>query len=645
MTLRKRSPRVGLLPLLALGVAATAAYGAAALSRDGSQFRITTPLVGDQVHAQVALGGAGGYLVWEDNNTDGLGLGISARRVDPNLSGVQGSFRVNQTAAGDQEKPRVAMLANEGAVFVWQGGTAGFQRIYARFVNAAGTFVSGDIKVNTHTGQAQTEPAVAATADGNAIVIWSSFAQDGSLSGVYGQRLSATGQKLGTEFRINATTQFNQRSPAVAALPQGGFIVAWITEARPRIVLNIDASGLASDPSSGAQEFDVQLMARRFDAAGAALVDEYAVSSNGRIAANPAIAVASDGSVAFVWGSRAPQPAGSVRTKDGWDISCIVHGPDGAPTSGESLVNTHIRGDQFLPRVAAVGSRFLAIWSSLGQDGSREGVFGRAIAVAGPVADEAQINTEAAGQQIYPAVASSGNGTAIVAWSSFMGGDESFDLFAQRIVEAPGLEAPAAPYIFATSPGALSISWPAVEGLGVVTYQLYIDGNPAVESTANHHSMEGLMPGSTHSCKLAYRLEDGRVSGSSADASGRVWDLDRNYDGLPDDWQTKFWPGIAKPPGAGVDTDGDGALNFQELLAGTDPTQAGSVLKLVVDVNPQGAWLGWNTQPGASYQVQSSSNLGEWAALGPERFAADTTDSIPVDAGNNVQMYRIVRIR
>ena len=635
-----------MLPLLALAIGAVSGQGAAALSRDGGEFRMTTPLAGDQVCPQAALDGSGGYLVWEDNATDGLGLGISARRLDANLNGVQGSFRINEIGAGDQEKPKVAMLSNGGAAIVWQGGTLGAQRIYARFLTAAGAFATGDIQVNSYNLETQTEPSVAATADGGVVVVWSSLGQDGSLSGVYGQRLSNLGLKLGSEFRVNVSTQNNQRSPVVGGLPAGGFVVAWITERFHRTILAVDDGGTSTDPSGGGQEYDVQLMARRYDASGVEVTGEYVVSSNTRIAANPALAVAPDGSVAFVWGSRAPQSAGAVKNREGWDISSVVHRPDGTPAGPEQVLNQQTRGDQFLPNVSSIGSRFLAVWTSLGQDGSREGVFARALSAGGPIADEMQVNSSAAGQQMFPTVASRGDGGAVVAWSGFVGGLESFDLFAQRIVEAPAIEAPGAPFVFATSPGSLSVSWSEVAGLGMVTYQLYVDGAATPAALfENHYQLDNLMPGSSHSFKLAYQLEDGRLSSTSAGATGCVWDLDRNYDGLPDDWQSRYWPGTSNRPAANVDSDGDGALNFQELLAGTDPTDVASVLKLNVERSDQGTRLVWTTQPGAFYQVQVSTNLGSWSGLGPERLAAGTSDSIPVAGADSVQMFRIIRIR
>ena len=71
---------------------------------------------------RVSLNTSGGFLVWQDNITDGDGLGISAVRLDSTLSPTLGNFRVNQQGTNDQENPQVALLQNGGAVFVWQSG-------------------------------------------------------------------------------------------------------------------------------------------------------------------------------------------------------------------------------------------------------------------------------------------------------------------------------------------------------------------------------------------------------------------------------------------------------------------------------------------------------------------------------------------
>src|SRR5438477_385707 len=78
-----------------------------------------------------------------------------------NFSPLYGAFRVNQRAAGDQQKPQVATLSNGGAAIVWQGGGQRFASVYARFLNPSGTFTTtNDVRLNTITNTDQVTPAV-----------------------------------------------------------------------------------------------------------------------------------------------------------------------------------------------------------------------------------------------------------------------------------------------------------------------------------------------------------------------------------------------------------------------------------------------------------------------------------------------------
>src|SRR5690349_1260245 len=45
----------------------------------GGEYNIAGTLPGDQVMPAIAVNNGGGYIVWEDNRTDGNGLGIRGR--------------------------------------------------------------------------------------------------------------------------------------------------------------------------------------------------------------------------------------------------------------------------------------------------------------------------------------------------------------------------------------------------------------------------------------------------------------------------------------------------------------------------------------------------------------------------------------
>jgi len=378
----------------------------------------------DQTMPQAAISHTGGYLVWQDNAADRYGLGVRAQALDASGAKSGPAFRVNVQIQGDQQKPQVSLLNDGGAVFVWQGGRAGFQKIFARFLSSSGLFVTGDVRANTYTNGFQVDPAVATLADGSVVVVWASSGQDGSLQGIYAQRFTALGAKLGGEFQVNQYTPNNQRTPAIAALTNGNYVVAWVSE-------------LQRSSSS------VDVFARIFSASGAAVTGEFPVNlSVSNLCANPSIAASRlGGGFAVAWSQNdntvaavaADQVPASTRSSNSWDVFARLFGATGTAVTGLLPLNTTTYGDQYAPRIKGFGTEYVAVWTALGLDGSREGVFGRFLDADGsPVEDEFRVNTTTVSRQMHPALASDDHSQVLAVWTSFGGGANSFDLFAQR---------------------------------------------------------------------------------------------------------------------------------------------------------------------------------------------------------------------
>ena len=83
---------------------------------------------------------------------------------------------------------------------------------------------------------------------------------------------------------------------------------------------------------------------------------------------------------------------------------------------------------------------------------------------------------------------------------------------------------------------------------------------------------------------------------------------------------------------------------LQVFLSGGNPLDPSSWLQSTLTHTSQGLFLSWNTQPGATYQVQNTVNFQTWNNVGSSRFAAGTTDSIYV-GGSSAGYYRIVLLR
>ena len=653
LPVRAQSVAVSLVWALVLTVVSTVSAQTNYYSPNGTEHRVVGALPGDQVFPEAAISATNGFVVWQDNVTDGDGWGISARRLDATLSGTLGTFRVNVTGAGDQENPCVALLKNGGAAFVWQGGQPGFQHIYARFLTATNTFYStNDILVSSFPNNFQINPALTVLSNGSVAVVWASYNQVGSnsMQDVYGQLLSTNGTMIGTNFLVNQFTSFNQRTPTVAALKNGGFVVGWISE-QQRSLSPGWGTNTTFTSAAAALVPSVDAYARLFSPNGTATTGEFLVNTGVNACANPAAAVAADGSFLLAWGEK-----DRTNPTNSWDIyarSFTSAGVGGTVT----VVNSHLYGDQFVPRVSGIGMDYLVTWTSLGQGGSREGVFARFVHNDGAlVGAEFRVNTTTVGQQMQPAVASDGVSQFLAVWTSFTGSPNNFDLFAQRFINVSAVLQPMsapivwAPFVVSNSvyQPRLVVSWAPLLGLSVTNYEVYVDGagTPAGVVTGNSWTMtaaNGLTVNSTHSFVVDYVTTDGRRSPASPSASGTTWS-GLNWGGIPSEWMISFYGSdISQWPSAGAEL-GPNMTLAQVFLSGGSPLDSTTWLKMQPVKTAQGMFITWNTQPGATYQVQVTTNLQTWADLGSPRFAAGATDSIYV-GGATASYYQIKLLR
>jgi hypothetical protein len=639
---------------LVLSGSVAVSLAAASLAKNGTEYPILPTLALDQVVPHLSLGPGGGYLVCQDTLIDGNGIGIRARRLNADLSAAASTFAVNSITAGDQQNAKVAVLSNGGAVFVWQGSTGRGNKIFARFMGANQQFTGEEIGVADRMFGHQSDAAVAVLTDGTVVVVWGELNRDPSMSGIFGQRFSSAGQRLGATFMVNTVTYLNQRTPAIAALESGGFVVAWVSdEFRQRSSEYID------------------IAARLFNAQGEPIGSDFALNSTADICANPAV-VAISGGFRAAWSSRSLPERNIIRQQtvplapdlvstqlvtqvegaspNRWDVSTRAFNLQGAPLISETVVNQARVGDQYSPRLVSFQGGELVLWTSWGQDGSYQGIIGRVVRGTDQFdGDEFIVNTRRALSQIYPTGGAIGE-RVLIAWASFISASQGLDIVAQQFMVAPdeALSKPAIPFAFAVGQNSISVSWAEVGAQAVGAYRVHVDNESApIESTeaALNITRPEWAAASVHTVRVSYRLNDGRVSPLSDPVSLRTWGADENGDSLPDDWQQENWGKQANWPAALADSDGDGATNLAEFLAGTDPSNAGSVLKLEVSPRQQGLYLQWPTTPGGHYQIQYTSDFNGWTNVGGARFAPSSSDAVPLAGSGQVQYYRVIRMR
>jgi S-layer family protein len=311
-------------------------------------------------------------------------LGLSAAALisisDPLAAQVPAGpeFRVNERTDGDQLFPRVAMGDHGDFVVTWYSTAEGLSRtdIAGQRFNAAGTPMGSEFLVNTYTTDYQQLPDVAVGPAGNFLIAWGSNRQDGSGSGVFGQRFDALGDRFGEEFRINSSTTGSQQRPSVAFSPSGGSVVVWTTP----------AAGQRFDPSG-------------LNQGGEFLVDPLDTGPHARSAA----AFMSDGDLVVAWDS-------GVQSGD--VFARRFHG--GVPKGPTFRLNAVIGGLQLEPAIASLpGGGFVAAWSgSGGSTGVFVRLFTRTGAALGP-----EFLVGAGGEGDPVSVAADGSGDFLVTWT------------------------------------------------------------------------------------------------------------------------------------------------------------------------------------------------------------------------------------
>jgi len=196
----------------------------------GSTTRVNTTSTGDQLDPSVAMDSVGDFVVtWSSYNQDGSGWGVYAQRYSANGAAQGGEFRVNTTTVGDQMHARVAMDSTGNFVVVWQsyGQDGSGWGIYAQAFTSLGVRQCGEFQVNNTSAGDQEYPAIAMNGTGNFVVTWSSYGQDGSGWGVCARRYGTLGVPLGCEFSVNTTTMGDQMYSAVGIDTAGDFLVSW----------------------------------------------------------------------------------------------------------------------------------------------------------------------------------------------------------------------------------------------------------------------------------------------------------------------------------------------------------------------------------------------------------------------------------
>ncbi|OCW56502.1 tandem-95 repeat protein [Hoeflea olei] len=312
---------------------------------EGPEFLVNTFTSSFQRFSAAAGLETGGFVVtWSSFGPDGNAYDIVAQRFDANGGKIGGEFLVNNLfTSGQQAWSSVAALESGGFVITWRATTGGSDpyEIQARVFDAGGNPAGNEFHVNTISAGYQDSPEVAALPGGGFVITWDSQLGDGDGYGIFGQRYDGSGTPVGPEFPVNTQTAGDQRSPDVAVLADGGFVVVWTTgdanqevhgqrfdaagnkveaefevnttttgnQNNSTVIALSDGGFLVSWLSNGNSGASTGLYGQRYDANGDPVGSETrlggAVTEVGSVetlSTGPSIAELSDGTIVVTWG-------------------------------------------------------------------------------------------------------------------------------------------------------------------------------------------------------------------------------------------------------------------------------------------------------------------------------------------------------
>jgi hypothetical protein len=373
---------------------------------------INKTTAGNQDQPAIAgLRGTQFAVVWADHDTGnirGQMLGVNAAPSD-------NEFIVNFPQAPGTKRQLPAIIeTNVGLVAAWIEQLPGAPAQIKIRTFDADTLSGPESQVSTSEVEPLIRPALARLPDGGFVVVWADKRQD---ERIRVQRYDLDGMKKGPEFRANTAPGLH-RVPLVAALTSGNIVVAWRARLPGPLLVHLqifDKNGpVGTEQTTTLDVTDVAL---------AALDSGRFVIAHVRSAL--------DGEAGF----------------DTTVAQVSVFEANGAFSNIHVAATSAGRIQSSWPTLVPLpGGRFLLAWTQVNVDNPAAGtnVAARIFGSAGPIGQAIQVNTLTGGQRFsLSAAAISGPGpeTAFFAWAddSNSGPDKS-----GRAIEGRPLQIPAA---------------------------------------------------------------------------------------------------------------------------------------------------------------------------------------------------------
>ena len=263
----------------------------------GDAFVVNSDVSGVQGFSDLITFQDGSFIVtWmskSPNSSGGDNYDIYSQRYNSDGVPIGGSVHVNESQEIEWPldtnnnvslpAPESVVLSDGSYVTVWQSERANINttEIYIRTFSAEGVPLSEPLKVNQEYLGNQLYPQVSPTENGF-VLTWFSTDDDD----IYSRQFDLSGQALGEEFVVNATTIDTQQFSDVVELTSGDLVYVW------------QSANQANSDTDNKSNFDI--VTRTLSADGV-WSSETIVGEYNLIQANPDVSALSDGGYVITW--------------------------------------------------------------------------------------------------------------------------------------------------------------------------------------------------------------------------------------------------------------------------------------------------------------------------------------------------------
>ncbi len=376
-------------------------------------------------------------VTWASQNQDGSGWGIYARRYDANALPLGNEFLVNTTTVGDQLEPSVAVDVVGNFTIVWSSSDGSGSGIFAQQYDSSGNKLGTEFRVNVTTSGDQTAPSVGMDGVGNLLVSWTSALQDGSGMGIYAQKytsgLSTVKGLLGMESMTVTSSTYGGGEYRVNTTTTGD-------QTDSSIAMNrLNGDYVIAWTSAGQDGSGAGIYAQRYSGStGAAAGTEFKVNTTTASDQTDASVAVNrfDSSFVVTWTSAGQDGSGK-------EIYAQRYNSTGVAQGAQFLVNTSTAGDQYDSTVAIDGAgEIFAMWTNAGVTANGLQVYGQQFDKDGLKKEsEFVVNATTTADQSCASVSIDVMGRVIVAWSGNGNGDSNGVSFQRYRTDLHPLEA------------------------------------------------------------------------------------------------------------------------------------------------------------------------------------------------------------